>query len=364
MKKPLTIRDIALQAGVSLGTVSRVMNNAANVDPELRERTLTAIQQSNYIPLRRPRRNSRRNAAEGGRIAVLFCDMSYHWHESYFSRSYVEAINKICEAYRVQVEYFSLLDFADNRFFQRLLEYDGILFKHSYQPGDERVEQINTLMDSVPVVGFGSDLPAFRCPQIYLDNRAAGALAAEELIRRGHRSIAFISTNPGNPMFANRGIGFRETMQRYGLWTPGTFFERKIATVSTEGLDPVPPLLDKTLDKILSSPQKVTAAVVVNDWGCVGLYRACAQRGIRIPDELSVLGFDNQISICASLTPLLSSISNPLAGIGETAAWELISRIDAKSRGVELPLSSRLFSGTLVERNSIIEIETTDKEAE
>ena len=85
MKKALTIRDIAEKAGVSLGTVSRVMNNAANINPALRERTLAVMRQNNYIPLRRPRRNSRRNAVEGGRIAVLFFDISISWTESYFS---------------------------------------------------------------------------------------------------------------------------------------------------------------------------------------------------------------------------------------------------------------------------------------
>ena len=59
MTKPLTVRDIAEKAGVSLGTVSRVMNNAANIDPALKEHTLTVIRENNYIPLRRPRRNTR-----------------------------------------------------------------------------------------------------------------------------------------------------------------------------------------------------------------------------------------------------------------------------------------------------------------
>ena len=95
MTKPLTVRDIAEKAGVSLGTVSRVMNNAANIDPALKEHTLTVIRENNYIPLRRPRRNTRRSAAEGGRIAVLFCDMPHQWNESYFSRSYAAGIEAV-----------------------------------------------------------------------------------------------------------------------------------------------------------------------------------------------------------------------------------------------------------------------------
>jgi len=98
MKKPLTVRDIAEKAGVSLGTVSRVMNNAANIDPGLKEHTLSVIRESNYMPLRRPRRNSRRNAAEGGRIAVLFCDITTEWSDYYFSRSYAEGIGEVCAA--------------------------------------------------------------------------------------------------------------------------------------------------------------------------------------------------------------------------------------------------------------------------
>lgn len=65
MQKTFTIRDIATRAGVSLGTVSRVMNNAINVDPELRERTLSVMREFHYVPLRRPRKNSRRNLGRG-----------------------------------------------------------------------------------------------------------------------------------------------------------------------------------------------------------------------------------------------------------------------------------------------------------
>lgn len=362
MKKPLTVREIAEKAGVSLGTVSRVMNNAANIDPELKEHTLSVIRANNYVPLRRPRRNSRRNAAEGGRIAVLFCDISFEWSDSYFSRSYAEGIGEVCAAYRVRAEFFTLQNFCDDAFFKRLSEFDGILIKHVFHPGDERIEQINSLTETIPVVGFGTNLASCRYPQIFFDNRSAGELAAEELFRRGHRVIAFINTDPDNAMFCARANGFRETMEHYGLWEANLFFDRKVATITPFSLDPIPPLLGKTLDHILNAPKKATAAVVVNDWGCVGLYRACAERSVRIPEDLSILGFDNQISICASLSPPLSSISNPLADIGKGAAMELISRIDAKSRGVKVPLNSRLLSGTLIERDSFADITANNKE--
>ena len=362
MKKPLTVRDIAEKAGVSLGTVSRVMNNAVNIDPGLKEHTLSVIRESNYMPLRRPRRNSRRNAAEGGRIAVLFCDISFEWSDSYFSRSYAEGIGEICAAYRVRTEFFTLQNFCDDAFLKRLSEFDGLLIKHAFLPGDQRIERINSLTETIPVVGFGTNLASCRYPQVFLDNRSAGALAAEELLRRGHRAVAFINTDPNNAMFCARADGFREAMEHNGYWEPELFFNRKIATVSAPNQDPAPPLLDKTLDHIVNAPKRATAAVVVNDWGCVGLYRACAERGLRIPEDLSVLGFDNQISICASLSPPLSSISNPLADIGKCAALELISRIDAKSRKVASPLNSRLLSGTLIERDSLADITANNKE--
>jgi len=362
MEKPLTVRDIAEKAGVSLGTVSRVMNNAANIDPELKEHTLSVIRESNYVPLRRPRRNSRRNAAEGGRIAVLFCDISFEWSDSYFSRSYAEGIGEVCAAYRVRTEFFTLQDISDKAFFKRLSEFDGILVKHKFLPGDEKIKRLNELSEKTPTIGFGTNLSCCRYPQIFLDNRSVGTLAAEELFHRGHRVVAFINTDPDNAMFCARANGFRETMEHYGLWEANLFFDRKIATVMPFNLDPVPPLLGKTLDHILNAPKKATAAVVVNDWGCVGLYRACAERGVRIPEDLSVLGFDNQISICASLSPPLASISNPLADIGKAAACELLAQIDARSRGIQLPLCSQLFSGTLIERNSLADITVNNKE--
>ena len=82
MQKTFTIRDIASEAGVSIGTVSRVMNHAGNVDSALRERILSVMRKNHYVPLRRPRKNSRRNLAEGSRIAVLFFDVQFQWEES------------------------------------------------------------------------------------------------------------------------------------------------------------------------------------------------------------------------------------------------------------------------------------------
>lgn len=353
MQKTFTIRDIATRAGVSLGTVSRVMNNAINVDPELRERTLSVMREFHYVPLRRPRKNSRRNLAEGGRVAILFFDMQFHWEDSFPARSCAEGISEICRIYGVRPDFFTLLDCNDEKLFRHLSEFDGILVKHNFRHGDERLRRIGELAEKVPMVWFGVNGFNRRFPNVVLDNHAAGALAAEELIRRGHRVIAFISTDPDHGMFAQRAEGFREAMAARGLWRSALFFEEKFSTVSSPNPDPIPPLLGRTLGRILTYPEKVTAAVVTNDWGCVGLYRACGERGLRIPEELSIIGFDNQIPVCCSLKPPLASIENPLVDIGRTAMAELLQRIDAKHRKLTLPPSVRLLSGTLIERGSL-----------
>ena len=117
MEKPFTVRDIAEKAGVSLGTVSRVLNNAANIDPKLREQTLAVIRANHYVPLRRPRRSSRRNPAEGGRIGVLFYDTRNGWKDSYFARSYAAGIEAVCGAYRAETQFFTLEDLGGDAFF-------------------------------------------------------------------------------------------------------------------------------------------------------------------------------------------------------------------------------------------------------
>ena len=359
MEKPFTVRDIAEKAGVSLGTVSRVLNNAANIDPKLREQTLAVIRANHYVPLRRPRRSSRRNPAEGGRIGVLFYDTRNGWKDSYFARSYAAGIEAVCGAYRAETQFFTLEDLGGDAFFRRLARFDGLLIKHNFGPNEPGCERLNALAEVIPVVGFGTNYPHCRYSQVFLDNRSAGAIAARELIGCGHRVIAFINHNPESEMFRSRGEGFREAMMQAGLWRPELFISRKFATVAAPSPDPVPPLLDKTLERFLSYPERVTAVVVANDWGCVGLYRACIGRGIRIPQDLSILGFDNQISICASLHPPLSSIHNPLDEIGKMAAIELFSRIDAAKRELTLPISNRMLSGTLVERGSLCTLNLT-----
>lgn len=353
MQKTFTIRDIASEAGVSIGTVSRVMNHAGNVDSALRERILSVMRKNHYVPLRRPRKNSRRNLAEGSRIAVLFFDVQFQWEESYHTRSYGAGITEVCAACGIQPEFFTLLDCRDDKLFRHLSEFDGILVKHKFLPGDERRRRLEKLEEKLPIVWFGIDDFNRNGSNVCFDNRAAGALAARELIQRGHRTIAFICTDPGNGMFRQREEGFRIEMEACGLWNPELLFMEKSPTIQALELDPVPPLLGQILGRILAHPQKVTAAVVSNDWGCVGLYRACAERGVRIPEELSIIGFDNQVSICCSLKPPLTSIDNPLADIGRCAMLDLLQKIDARRRNLTVPSGVRMLSGVLVERQSL-----------
>ena len=152
MQKIFTIRDIASEAGVSIGTVSRVMNHAGNVDPDMRERILSVMRENHYVPLRRPRKNSRRNQAEGSRIAVLFFDVQFQWEESYHTRSYGEGISEICRAYGIRPEFFTLLDCRNDRFFQHLSEFDGILVKHNFAAEDERQRRIEEREKEIPLV--------------------------------------------------------------------------------------------------------------------------------------------------------------------------------------------------------------------
>ena len=162
--------------------------------------------------------------------------MQFHWEDSFPARSCAEGISEICRIYGVRPDFFTLLDCSDEKLFRHLSEFDGILVKHNFRHGDERLRRIGELAEKVPMVWFGVNGFNRRFPNVVLDNHAAGALAAEELIRRGHRVIAFISTDPDHGMFAQR-------RNRIGIWRGNSgefFFEKERAPPESPGRHRLP----------------------------------------------------------------------------------------------------------------------------
>ena len=353
MKTRVTIRDIAQTAGVSVGTVSRVLSGATNVAPDLYHKTLRVIEETRYRPAR-----AIQLRREKQQCLSVFFNVSEKWLHSYWVTEYLRGVSEACAPHDYTTTIYMHNRLPDNNFFNKVKACsDGLILMSGLM--DFRIsEQTSRLKSSleqvsqtIPVIGLGGVCPALPISQIAFDDIGAGTLATERLIEFGHRRIAFINTNPEHAGFAERGLGYMVVMRRHGLWDEALMLEHAVTIPRPDLPEESPPDLDRALD--LALKRKASAVVVSNDWGCAGLYQACARRKIRIPEDLSVIGFDNEFSICSLLNPTLSSVENPFYKLGKVGAERLFQEITARDNRQETTPITQYIQGNVIQRDSI-----------
>ncbi len=276
----VTIRDVAKRAGVGIGTVSRVLNESRLVSDDTRSRVLTAIAELDYAPSAVARRLSRGKAMAVAVIAPFFT-----------RRSYVERLQGI-EYVLSNAGYDLILYNIETvarrdeclRSVPRGERLDGLLII-SLAPDDSEVERFAA--QEVPAVLIDAYHPAL--PTVQIDDVAGARTAVDHLIDLGHRRIAYIGeTLDQNPLrfqpvgdryhgyclsLAEAGIPFRPEYHRQGRYS-----WREAHSMTHELLD---------------LPEPPTAIFAYSDTLAFGVLEAAQQRGVSVPGDLSVIGFDD-----------------------------------------------------------------------
>lgn len=297
---PVTIYDVAKQANVGVGTVSRVLNNNARVSPETRRHVLQVIEALNFRPSVLAQRLSRRKSLSIGVIAVFFTRPSVverlRGIEALIASSEYDLMVYNVENPAKRDDYFH--ETASN---QRV---DGLMVI-SLTPRDEDVERWRAA--GVPVVLVDTRHPSL--PRIVVDDVSGGQIAARHLVELGHRKIAFI----GDPIHTafnftssrDRLIGLRQVLDEYGI--P---FRAEFHQTGEHGKESARVLAHS----LLSLDDPPTAIFAASDTQALGVMQATRERGLTVPRDLSVIGFDN-IEIAEYLN--LTTISQPLFESGQ-----------------------------------------------
>lgn len=349
-----TIKDIARLAGVSTGTVSRVLNGADNIAPALYERTMAVLRATNYLEAKhRVVANPRAGFGHAiKRISVIFSDMTPAWNGHPLANEYLHGIEKACReaGFRYEV-FFSVPELTPEQWAATLAQTDGILIKSTHN--EEDIFKI--LPPDFPIVGFGVYNPSMSCPQFAIDNYAVGILMTQHLLGLGHQRIAFVNHEEKHKMFTLRELGYVEAMRSAGLHDDASVIRSKTASADDRSPLRALPDMEPVLDKLLNLSPRPTAVEFVNDWAAAGFYQACRQRGISIPDTFSVCGVDN-ISICDIMDPPLTSFELPWSREAEFAAAALIEMINGIGRHRLNQTAIQYLGGKLVARNSVKKI--------
>jgi LacI family transcriptional regulator len=320
---------IAVEVGVSLTTVSKVLNGRADVAPDTRARVEASLERHRY------RRRSRRPSASIGQI-----DLVFHEFDSLWAMEIIRGVEDVTAASRIEVILSQLggkhrppQDWLDGVLTRRPL---GMLFVLC---GPTQAQQQLLRRQRIPFVVIDTDSATSAwVPTVGCNNWNGGLLAACHLLELGHRRIAVISGPEDVLCSRARVAGFRFAHDEAGVRVDPDLVRYGTFTVSggyEYGAE------------LLARPDRPSGIFAGSDMQAMGVLRAARRLGLNVPQELSVIGYDN-LPVAAWTDPALTTINQPLRDMAGTAARMLVDL----ARGADLSTSRVDLVTELVVRES------------
>jgi LacI family transcriptional regulator len=340
MAEPITIKDIANLCGVSIATVSRVVNNSPKgVGEKTVERIRKVIEEVGYRPNRLAQSMITKVTHT---IGLVIPDV----RNPFFSEL-VRGVEDVCN----ENGYSCFLCNTDGKL-DKENEYidilrdrvvDGLLFTtqndKEFNPAFLDFHKNKTPLCFIE--RYVDELP--ETPGVFFDNEGGAALLTQFVLDKGHRHIAFIS-GPLSTMNARmRKSGFMSTMEKNGIEV-----DTSLVVEGNYRLDSGYAAVDQLL---APGKPKFTALIAGNDLMALGAYQALVERGYEVPKDISIAGFDN-ITYPAVFRPLITTIEIPGYKLGSCGTQMLI----AQMKGQPLAVTRQVFAAALRDKGSIIQI--------
>lgn len=331
--KNISLKKVAEKAGVSIATVSRVINKSANVNPQTRIKIEKIIKELNYSPNRVAKRLRNRNTSSN-LLAVLIPDIQNPF--------YVEVLRGIEDTtyknnYALMVCNFSQDEQKENMYLDIIQSesVDGLIAAPAHEK-DPKV--ISLVKDGLPIVCVDRGLLDVDVDVVLVDNRKGAFAAVDHLAKKGYKRIAYISGIPQIPSSKEREEGFKDALMSNNLT-----LHKELVKYGDSGHDSGVELCKE----LLSLPNPPDAIFTGNNLITLGALETIHQNNLKIPDDIAIVGFDDMYwSI--SLNPPLTAVRQPAYEIGKCAAEQLISRINNPDR----PKTSMILKTELMVRKS------------
>jgi LacI family transcriptional regulator len=312
----VTIRDVAEKAGVSISTVSRVLNERMDVDPDTREKVQSAIAKLHYV-----RNNNARNLKQRH---TEFVAVILHGRRNIFLTDIAERILEYGKETTCQF----LLEFIDEkadefraaRMLYQERKLSGIIFLGSNLSGREK-EIVQLDLPCVFSTIEASSLKIANVCSVSVDNRKGGMDAATRLFDLGHRRIAVAGYQGElNDGTGQRFAGAMDSYQMHGeAFDPNLFIHTDFTLKGA---------YDATL-RTLEKTRDFTAVFAISDMIAIGVIRALWDQGLRVPEDVSVIGFDG-IELASYITPSLATMRQPVDEIAKISVSLLLDSIQGK----------------------------------
>lgn len=307
---PSTLIDVARQAGVSPSTVSRILNGTAKVSDDKRLAVLAAISAMNFAP------NQMAQGLKKGRsmtVGIVVQDISSPFFDETL-RGVDDALKGTGYASVIVSGHWNAEEEAERIRLLLARKVDGIILL-SGRISDEVVLQFATQR---PIVATGRLLDSPGAIGFKLDNEAGAYMAVRHLIELGHRRIAFVSGPPLHMDASERLAGYQRALREADIAAdPKLIVEGDFHEAS--GL--------LAVNHLFETQQHFTAVFAANDLSAYGVRLSLYRKGIRVPDDISLVGFDD-LPGSSYTTPPLTTIRQPLYDIGRIATQSLLGLIN------------------------------------
>ncbi|HET7580125.1 MAG TPA: LacI family DNA-binding transcriptional regulator [Bacillales bacterium] len=329
-----TIKDVAKKANVSIATVSRILNNLPGYSETTKKKVLQAIEELGYHPnaIARGLINKRTQT-----IGVLFPNVS-----NMYSSAILDGIEQTAH----HLDHSVIVCNTDSngkrtkKYLQVLKEkqVDGVIFTSEVM-NKEYYDML--LQMNIPIVLVSTVSYQYPLPYVKVDDKHAAYTATEYLIKNGHHKIAMISGPKGDPIAGGPRVdGFMQALEDNRVSKADTLVLYGDGFGFKEGEENLPIIIEKNPD--------ITAVFTASDEIAAGALSIAYKMGIKVPDELSVVGFDNTMIAEMSIPPL-TTVAQPLFDMGRTASEMLFSMIRNKTKTID----SRIMPHQIIERKSV-----------
>ncbi|WP_207655751.1 LacI family DNA-binding transcriptional regulator [Vallitalea okinawensis] len=325
------IQDVAKKAGVSISTVSRVLNGYKHVSDELKDKVTKAVEELEY----RPNQVARSLASQRTNlIGIIVPDLTNHYYsrmissiEEYASeRNYNIVVCNIKENLDKEVRYLNVL---------KEMWADGIILMH--EKVDERTKEMLKAY-KIPVVLASVKIDGLKVPSVNIDDYHAAYDATNYLIQKGHERIGIIAGDMQDITAGQqRYRGFIDALKGHGI-KQNPLYMREGKFKIEDGYQAMDDILD-------NSQVKPTAIFAVSDSMAIGAMNCAIDRGYQVPDDISIIGFDN-IDLAAAVRPRLTTVNQPAEEIGRQSMKTLIALINGKNTKKDIILDHSIVEGS------------------
>lgn len=335
----VTIKDIARIAGVGVSTVSRAINDDPTINEKTRERVLKICEENHYVP-----NNSARNLkmTESNTVALLVMGIENIFFTSMFGRFQKELEAKGYDFFLHAVsEWSDAVDVAMELTTEKRLK--GIIFLGGQMDhSKEKLKKMNIPYVLCTVAREGEKFHA-DLPTVSIDDKAASKTIVEYLIKNGHKRIAIIAGNKADLAIGERRLsGYKHALEDNGIAVDESLIFRQ-----KEEIPGYTPENGYAVAKeILASDLKFSALYCTSDLVAMGAYKALNEADVRIPEDVSVVGFDG-ISLGNFLNPPLTTMVQPRDELITASVEKLVAAMEGEE------VSQDIFEAKLLERNSV-----------